>query len=192
MKVVLAMDIVTILIALGLAMDSFLVSITRGLTNTKTKISIEALKIAFFFGLFQGMMPVMGWFLGVSILDVISGFDHWIAFGLLTFIGLRMMDESTTVKSKKMVSSSSFSVLIMLSIATSIDALAVGLSLSFLEVSIIIPTIIIGVITFALSFLGLYIGKRFGGFFEKIGVLGGVILIVIGVRILIEHTGILT
>jgi len=173
-------------------MDSFSVSITRGLTNTKTKMSIEALKIAFFFGLFQGMMPVMGWFLGVSILDVISGFDHWIAFGLLTFIGLRMMYESTTVKSKKMVSSSSFSVLIMLSIATSIDALAVGLSLSFLEVSIITPAIIIGVITFALSFLGVYIGKRFGGFFKKIGVLGGVILIVIGVRILIEHTGILT
>ena len=184
------MDIVTILIALGLAMDSFSVSITRGLTNTQTRMSIEALKVAFFFGLFQGIMPVMGWLAGVSIIDFISGFDHWIVFGLLTFIGLRMIYESTTAESKKMVSSSSFSVLIMLSIATSIDALAVGLSLSFLEVSIITPAIIIGIITFFLSFLGVYIGKKFGGFFEKIGVLGGVILIVIGIKILIEHMGI--
>jgi len=187
---VLVMDIVTILIALGLAMDSFSVSITRGLTNTQTRMSIEALKVAFFFGLFQGIMPVMGWLAGVSIIDFISGFDHWIVFGLLTFIGLRMIYESTTAESKKMVSSSSFSVLIMLSIATSIDALAVGLSLSFLEVSIITPAIIIGIITFSLSFLGVYIGKKFGGFFEKIGVLGGVILIVIGIKILIEHMGI--
>ena len=179
----LVMDIVTILIALGLAMDSFSVSITRGLTNTQTRMSIEALKVAFFFGLFQGIMPVMGWLAGVSLVDFISGFDHWIAFGLLTFIGLRMIYESTTAESKKMVSSSSFSVLIMLSIATSIDALAVGLSLSFLEVSIITPAIIIGITTFSLSFLGVYIGKKFGGFFEKIGVLGGVILIVIGIKI---------
>lgn len=185
------MDIVTILIALGLAMDSFSVSITRGLTNTQTRMSIEALKVAFFFGLFQGIMPVIGWLAGVSIIDFISDFDHWIAFGLLTFIGLRMIYESTTKDSKKMVSSSSFSVLIMLSIATSIEALAVGLSLSFLEVSIITPAIIIGIITFSLSFLGVYIGKRFGGFFQKIGVLGGVILVVIGIKILTEHMGIL-
>jgi putative Mn2+ efflux pump MntP len=188
---VLGMDIFTILIALGLAMDSFSVSITRGLANTQTKMSIEALRVAFFFGLFQGIMPIMGWAAGVSFIDFISGFDHWIAFGLLTFIGLRMIYESTTTESKKIVSSSSFSVLIMLSIATSIDALAVGLSLSFIEVSIITPAIIIGIITFSLSFLGVYVGKRFGGFFEKIGVLGGVILIGIGIKILTEHLGIL-
>jgi putative Mn2+ efflux pump MntP len=185
------MDIITLLIALGLAMDSFSVSITRGFTNTQTRMSTEALKIAFFFGLFQGIMPVVGWLAGVSIIDFISGVDHWIAFGLLTFIGLRMIYETTTVESKKIVSSSSFSVLLMLSIATSIDALAVGLSLSFLEVSIITPAIVIGIITFSLSFLGVYIGKRFGGFFEKIGVLGGIILIVIGMKILTEHIGIL-
>ena len=186
------LDIVTILIALGLAMDSFSVSITRGLTNTPRRMSLEALKVAFMFGLFQGIMPVVGWLAGVSMIDFISGLDHWIAFGLLAFIGLRMIYEATTVESKKMVSSSSFSVLIMLSVATSIDALAVGLSLSFLDVSIFTPAIIIGVITFALSFLGVYIGKKFGGFFEKIGVLGGVILCVIGIKILIEHMGILT
>jgi putative Mn2+ efflux pump MntP len=154
-------------------------------------MSTEALKIGFFFGLFQGIMPVVGWLAGVSIIDFISGVDHWISFGLLTFIGLRMIYETTTVESKKIVSSSSFSVLLMLSIATSIDALAVGLSLSFLEVSIITPAIVIGIITFSLSFLGVYIGKRFGGFFEKIGVLGGIILIVIGMKILTEHIGIL-
>ena len=185
------MDIVTILIALGLAMDSFSVSITRGFTNTPRRMSIEGLKVAFFFGLFQGIMPVVGWLAGVSIIDFISGVDHWIAFGLLTFIGLRMIYEAVTTESKKMVSSSSFSVLLMLSIATSIDALAVGLSFSFLEVSIITPAIVIGIITFSLSFLGVYIGKRFGGFFEKIGVLGGIILIGIGIKILTEHLGIL-
>jgi putative Mn2+ efflux pump MntP len=186
------MDIVTILIALGLAMDSFSVSIARGLTNTQTRMSIEALKVAFFFGLFQGIMPIMGWLAGVSITEFVSDFDHWIAFGLLTIIGLRMIYESITTEAKKTVSSSSFAILIMLSIATSIDALAVGFSLSFLEVSIITPAIVIGIITFSLSFVGVYIGKRFGGFFEKIGVLGGAILIVIGIRILIEHMGILT
>jgi len=184
------MDIIIILIALGLAMDSFSVSITRGFT-TKTRTSIEALKTGFFFAIFQAIMPVIGWLAGLSVMDLITGFDHWIAFGLLTFIGIRMIYESTTKESNKMVNSSSFKVLIMLSIATSIDALAVGLSLSFLETSIVIPAIIIGIITFFLSFLGVYMGKKFGSYFEKIGVLGGVILIVIAVRILIEHSEIL-
>ena len=185
------MDIVTILIALGLAMDSFSVSITRGFSSTKTRIFIEALKTGFFFGLFQGIMPIIGWLAGLSLIELISGFDHWIAFGLLVFIGVRMIYESVSRDSKQVVSSSSFKVLIMLSIATSIDALAVGLSLSFLDTSIVTPAIIIGIITFFLSFLGVYVGKKFGGYFEKIGVLGGIILIVIGLRILIEHFGIL-
>ena len=185
------MDIIIILIALGVAMDSFSVSITRGFTSTKTKMSIEALKTGFFFGLFQGIMPIIGWLAGLSIIDFISGFDHWIAFGLLVFIGVRMIYESISKESKQVVSSSSFKVLIMLSIATSIDALAVGLSLSFLNASIVTATIIIGIITFFLSFLGVYLGKKFGGYFEKIGVLGGIILIVIAVRIIIEHFEIL-
>jgi putative Mn2+ efflux pump MntP len=185
------LDIIIILIAIGLAMDSFSVSITRGFTNTKTTLSIEALKTGFFFGFFQAFMPIIGWFAGLSVIDFISGFDHWIAFGLLIFIGGRMIYESTFKESKKVVNSSSFKVLLILSIATSIDALAVGLSLSFLETSIILPVIIIGIITFALSFLGVFIGKKFGSYFEKIGILGGVILIVIAIRILIEHTDIL-
>jgi len=185
------MDIVIILIALGLAMDSFSVSITRGFTSSNTRMFIEALKTGFFFGLFQSLMSIIGWFAGLSFIDFISGFDHWIAFGLLVFIGVRMIYESISKDSKQVVSSSSFRVLIMLSIATSIDALAVGLSLSFLNASIVTAAIMIGIITFFLSFLGVYVGKKFGSYFEKIGVLGGIILIVIAVRIMIEHFEIL-
>lgn len=185
------MDVITILIALSLAMDSFSVSIARGLTNPQTKLFVEALKVGIFFGFFQAIMPVFGWLAGVTIIDFISDFDHWIAFGLLTFIGVRMMYESTKIESTKIVSSSNISVLLMMSIATSIDALAVGLSYSFLEVSIVTPAIVIGVITFSLSFLGVYIGQRFGSFFEKIGLVGGLILIIIGIKILTEHLGIL-
>jgi putative Mn2+ efflux pump MntP len=186
---VLDLDITIILTAIALAMDSFSASITRGFATNKASLLIEALKTGFFFGLFQALMPLIGWFAGVSIIDFISGFDHWIAFGLLFFIGLRMIYESLSRDSKQVVSSSSYKVLLILSVATSIDALAVGLSLSFIEASIIVPAIIIGIITFFLSFLGVFIGKKSGSCFEKIGVLGGVILIVIAIRILIEHLG---
>ena len=180
------MDLTILLIAVGLAMDSFSVSITRGFSNTD-KLSIEALKTGFFFGLFQGLMPLLGYFAGLSIIDVISGFDHWIAFSLLCVIGLRMIYESLSKESTKIVNSSSLKVLLILSLATSIDALAVGLSLSFLGTSIFTPAIIIGIITFSLSFFGVYIGKKFGNYFEKIGILGGIILIIIAIRILLEH-----
>ena len=95
------MDIIIILIAIGLAMDSFSVSITRGFASTKTKLSIEALKTGFFFGLFQAVMPLIGWFAGLSVIDFISGFDHWLAFGLLCLIGLRMIYESISKESKQ-------------------------------------------------------------------------------------------
>ena len=185
------MDIIIVFIALGLAMDSFSVAITRGFTNPKTRMPLEALKVGCFFGLFQAIMPITGWLVGLSIIDLISGFDHWIAFGLLTFIGIRMIYESLASESRKIATSSSLKVLIMLSIATSIDALAVGLSLSFLEASILTPAIIIGITTFSLSSNGLFLGKKLGNYFERIGVLGGIILIVIGVRILMEHLGVI-
>jgi putative Mn2+ efflux pump MntP len=185
------MDITIILIALALAMDSFSVSITRGFTKAKPQMSTEALKTGFFFGVFQAIMPIIGWLAGLSIIELISGFDHWIAFGLLSLVGTRMIYESLTSGSRKIASSSSLKVLIMLSIATSIDALAVGLSLSFLEESILTPAFIIGIITFSLSFLGLYLGKKLGNYFERIGILGGIILLIIGFRILVEHLGII-
>ena len=181
------MDLIILLIAFGLAMDSFSVSIVNGLTNKFFKFT-DALKIGAFFGLFQAIMLVFGWIAGTNVIDFIAGFDHWIAFGLLSFIGCRMIYESIKEESKKLISSLSFGMLLMLSIATSIDALAVGLSLSFLKVSIVAPAIITGIITFSLSFLGVYLGNRFGRFFKnKIEVLGGLILLVIGFKILIEH-----
>lgn len=181
------MDLTTLLVAFGLAMDAFSVSVSHGLAVKSFK-SINALKLGVSFGLFQAVMPVLGWLAGVNMIDFISGFDHWVAFGLLSFIGGRMIYESTKNGSERLISSLSIGVLLMLSIATSIDALAVGLSFSFLRVPVLAPAIVIGVVTFSLSFLGVYFGNRFGRFLgNKVEVVGGVILTVIGLRILIEH-----
>jgi len=171
-------------------MDSFSVSIARGLAITRTRLFPEALKVGFFFGSFQGLMVFIGWLTGLNIVDFISGYDHWIAFGLLTLIGSRMIYESTKTESTKVVNSSSIFILVILSIATSIDALAVGLSYSLLEITIVTPAIVTGFITFSLSFSGLYIGKRIGRFVEKIGMLGGILLIGLGIKILTEHLGV--
>ncbi len=183
------MDIVTIIfIAFGLAMDAFAVSITSGLTIKHLRIN-NALKIAIFFGSFQAVMPVIGWLAGLSLRDFIAGVDHWIAFGLLSFIGCKMIYESIKIKSsKKEINPLNVYVLLMLSIATSIDALAIGVSFAFLKISIATPIIVIGAVTFLLSFLGVFVGNRFGHFFEsKIEIVGGFILIGIGIKILIEH-----
>ena len=185
------MDITTLLIATALAMDSFSVAIANGLA-TKTFQASKAIKIGVFFGFFQAIMPIIGWYAGVHVLDLISEIDHWVAFGLLAFIGSRMIYESTKNESDKIISSLSIKVLLILSIATSIDALAVGLSIYVLQISIISLTLATGVITFALSFFGVYIGGRFGGILRnKVEPLGGVILIMIGLRILLEHLGII-
>lgn len=182
------MDIITILfVALGLAMDAFAVSVTSGFTIKYLRIQ-HALRLAAFFGLFQAIMPGIGWLVGVGLKDFISEIDHWIAFGLLSMIGLKMIYESTRMNPDKKLDPLNIYVILILSIATSIDALAVGLTLSILDISIINPAIIIGVITFLLSFIGVYVGDRFGHFFEnKIEVVGGMILIGIGIKILIEH-----
>jgi len=180
------MDLITIIfIAIALAMDAFAVSIVSGLTIKSLKIQ-NALMIALFFGLFQGIMPIVGWLAGLSFRDLISSIDHWIAFGLLGAIGCKMIYESSKMEgSKKNIDPLNLYILLILSIATSIDALAVGLSLSFLKVSIAFPAIVIGIITFSLSVIGVYIGDRFGHFFEKkIEIIGGLILICIGIRIL--------
>lgn len=177
-----------LLIAIGLAMDAFAVSVTSGITIKNLRIN-HALRIAIPFGLFQAIMPVVGWWVGLGMKDLISGVDHWIAFGLLGFIGGKMIYESTRIEEIERVGNPLDTyVLLILSIATSIDALAVGLSLSFLNVSIATPVIIIGVVTFLLSFLGVFVGNRFGHFFEnKAEFTGGLIMIGIGVKILVEH-----
>ena len=183
------MDMITIVfVAFGLAMDAFAVSITSGLTIRHLRIN-HALRIALFFGSFQAVMPIIGWLAGLSLRDFISDIDHWIAFGLLSFIGLKMIYEAITMKEgDKAISPLNSSVLLMLSIATSIDALAVGVSFAFLKISIATPVIVIGIVTFLLSFLGIFIGNRLGHFFEKkIEILGGLTLIGIGIKILVEH-----
>ena len=170
-------------------MDAFAVSITHGMT-LKTLRNSTALKMAAFFGSFQAVMPVLGWLAGLSLLDLISGVDHWAAFSLLFFIGCKMIYESfKTTPNKKEQKTLTLSILLMLSVATSIDALAVGLSFAFLKIAIATPIVIIGAVTFLLSFLGVTFGNRFGKFLgNKIEIVGGLVLVTIGMKILLEHT----
>ena len=168
-------------------MDAFAVSITSGITIQQLKIN-NALRIAFFFGAFQAIMPLVGWLAGLGLRSLISNVDHWIAFGLLSFIGCKMIYEAVTIQSEeKAINPLNVYVLLMLSIATSIDALAVGVSFAFLNIAIVTPILVIGTITFILSFLGVFIGDRIGHLFEnKIEIIGGLILIGIGLKILVE------
>lgn len=183
------MDLITIiLIAFGLAMDALAASLTMGMTIRNLKMK-HALEIACFFGAFQTFMPAVGWLAGFTLASLISGVDHWVAFGLLSFIGCKMIYESTKMKQNEKTSNAlTIWVLLFLSVATSIDALAVGLSFALLKTPIATPIIVIGVVTFSLSLLGVSIGKRFGHLFEnKIEIVGGFILITIGIKVLVEH-----
>ena len=182
-----AVDIATILlIAVSLAMDAFAVSIAHGMTIRNRRVA-TGLVMAGSFGAFQAFMPVLGWLAGLTFIEFIANFDHWLAFGLLAFIGGKMIysaRELTEEKDAKLT----VSLLLILSVATSIDALAVGLSFSLLRVSILTPVIAIGVVAFLLSFAGFNFGNRLGKFFErKVQVVGGVVLIAIGIKILLEH-----
>jgi putative Mn2+ efflux pump MntP len=176
-------------VALGLAMDSFAVSVASGATERQLNVR-SAMRIAAFFGGFQAVMPFIGWLAGLSLKNFISNLDHWVVFGLLGLIGGRMIYESTKLRpDDRSPRTMSIHVLVLLAIATSIDAFAVGISFAFLRVSIVTPLMVIGAVTFLLSFAGTYIGNRVGHLFEnKIEALGGLILIGIGVKILLEHT----
>lgn len=184
------MSIVTIIIiAIGLAMDAFAVSVSTGATY-KGPRSNHAFRIAIAFGGFQAIMPVAGWFAGLTLRGFIKDYDHWVAFILLAFIGSKMIYESFKIKRvQKQTCGLTSAMLLVLAIATSIDALAVGITFSFLLAgSLLIAIIIIGAITFVLSYAGFYIGKRFGHFFEnRIEVFGGLILLAIGFKILVQH-----
>ncbi len=176
-----------ILIAIGLAMDCFAVSIAIGCVSCKVNIS-KILKISFFFGLFQAIMPIIGYFLGYSFKNYISAFDHWLAFGILGFIGGKMIFEAIFSKEKKGLDTDKLIVLISLSIATSIDAFIVGMSFAFLKVNIILAVVLIGVITFVITIIGSYFGKRLNLHLGKWAeIFGGLVLIGIGTKVLIEH-----
>ncbi|HEX3007187.1 MAG TPA: manganese efflux pump MntP family protein [Bacteroidales bacterium] len=185
------MDFLTIfLIAVGLSMDSFAVSITSGLVLNQIDFK-KASRIAFSLGFFQALMPTIGWFIGVRIQTYIENFDHWIAFGLLFIIGLKMILESL----KKDEDDRNFNplnpkVLLVMSLATSIDALVAGISFAFSEYHWFLSAVVIGATTFVISMLGILFGKKVGHKFgSKMEILGGAILIFIGVKILFEHLG---
>ncbi len=186
------MDTITLLlIALGLSIDAFAVSVSNGIT-VRTQRMNHALRIGFFFGSFQALMPLMGWAAGNRLRNLLSNIDHWIAFGLLCLIGIKMIYDSRERNDhpNKGAIPLGLWMLLFLSIATSIDALAVGFSFAVLNISIVTPILVIGMVTFGLSFLGVLAGDKVGHFFEKkIEVVGGLILIGIGIKILIEHLG---
>lgn len=183
-----------LLLGVGLAMDAFAVSICKGLAMRKVNKK-QAVLIALFFGGFQAIMPVIGWLLCKGFQTYIEAFDHWIAFALLAFIGVKMIIETLREKEDDVVIEEmdpplDMKEMLMLAIATSIDALAVGISLAALDRPIVESAAIIGVVTFVISIIGVYIGNFFGNRYKKRAELtGGIILVLIGVKILCEHMG---
>lgn len=182
------------LIAVGLSMDAFAVSVCKGLNMTKLRVK-NALVIGLFFGGFQALMPLIGWFLGSRFESYIVSIDHWIAFGLLGFIGGQMVWEALKGGEHKQENADNLRIkqLFMLAIATSIDALAVGITFALLDgISIWISILLIGCTTFAISIAGVGIGFKFGSKYEKgAQIIGGIILIGLGIKILLEHLGFL-
>lgn len=176
-------------------MDAFAVSICKGLGMSRLNMRQTAV-ISLFFGGFQALMPLIGWALGSQLTDFITPIDHWIAFGLLAFVGGKMLwdafhedDEDEGVQTDEKLD---LKELLMLAIATSIDALAVGITFAFLQVAIVPSITIIGLTTFVISFAGVAVGHFFGARFEKPAtIVGGVVLILIGVKILLEHLGVI-
>lgn len=180
-----------ILISIGLAMDAFAVSICKGLSMKKMDWK-KAIIIGLYFGGFQGLMPLVGYFLGIRFESVVTNIDHWIAFVLLSIIGGNMIKESRAVETENCNDDICFKTMIMLAVATSIDALAIGITFAFLSVNIVLAISMIGIITFIISTIGVKIGNVFGDKYEnKAELLGGVILVVLGIKILLEHLGIL-
>lgn len=176
------------LLAVGVSMDAFAVSIGKGLSAKRVSWR-EALTVGLWFGGFQALMPVIGYYLGISFADLVTKIDHWIAFGLLLLIGGNMIRDALKGEDDKPVNSSfAFRTMLVLAIATSIDALAVGISFAFLGTDLWRSILIIGLTTFVFSAVGLLIGKKVGSRFHAgAEILGGVILIAIGLKILIEH-----
>jgi putative Mn2+ efflux pump MntP len=175
-------------VAVALAMDAFSVSLAAGCI-LETASFRPTFRLAFHFGLFQALMPIVGWLVGVSVVSYIADYDHWIAFGLLAFVGGRMIRSALDPEYESFTHDPSRGItLVVLSIATSIDALAVGLSLAVLQVGIWYPSVVIGIVAAAFSVGGVHLGCRLSRIFGKrVELLGGAILIFIGIRILVIH-----
>ncbi len=176
-------------IALALAMDAFAVAIVAGLTlSPMTKRHV--FRLSFHFGLFQALMPLIGWTAGTAVYKYIADFDHWVAFGLLSFVGGRMILTSFHGDEEKRTTRDPTSGwdLVILSIATSIDALAVGLSLAMIGSRILFPALVIGVVAGVITLLGMVLGRKVGTMWgRRVEAAGGVVLVAIGIRILLQH-----
>ena len=186
------MDLLTLLtLAVGLAMDAFAVSICKGLAM-REKVLKKGVIVGLWFGGFQALMPTIGFFLGTQFKDQITSIDHWIAFVLLGLIGINMVKEALSNDEEQADDSIAVKEMFMLAVATSIDALAVGITFAFLNVHIVSAASMIGVCTFLISFVGVKIGNIFGTKYKsKAELAGGIILILLGFKILIEHLHIL-
>ena len=186
------MGVVTLLsLAVAVSMDAFAVSICKGLALQKIKLKQYAL-VGLWFGGFQALMPVIGYFLGGKFMNKISSFDHWVAAGLLAIIGINMIREALSKDEEKVDKSLDIKTMFMLAVATSIDALAVGISLSVFDINIWFSVLCIGVTTFMFSAAGLKIGSLFGTRHKsKAEFVGGAILIILGIKTVLEHTGVL-
>lgn len=181
-----------LLIGIGLAMDAFAVSICKGLSMKKMNWK-NAIIIALYFGVFQALMPLIGYFLGMTFESIVTTFDHWVAFALLTLIGGGMIKESFDDEDDKKNDKVDFKTMVVLAIATSIDALAIGITFAFFDVNIVLAVSIIGIITVIISVLGVKIGNRFGDKYQnKAQLMGGIILVLLGFKILFEHLGIIS
>lgn len=181
------------LTGVGLSMDAFAVAVCKGLGMHRINMR-HAFVIALFFGVFQALMPLIGWALGSQFASFVEPVGHWIAFGLLAIIGGKMVWDAVHDDTEAMDDAEKLNIpeLFLLAIATSIDAFAVGIGFALLQVDIIFAVCAIGVITFVLSLVGVVIGNQFGARFEKpAGIVGGIVLILIGVKILLEHMGVL-
>ncbi len=183
--------ITLLLIAIGLSFDTFAVSISTGLIVNHIRF-IQAVRVAFIMALFQTGMPLIGIFLGLQVADYIKDFDHWIAFGLLSLLGLKMIYESLKNDDNEKMTQNPLKLtnVISMSIATSIDALAIGVSFAFLQINITLTAIVIGTVTFLVAMLGMFFGKKAGRHLgNKLDLIGAAILIGIGIKILVEHIG---
>ena len=179
------------LIGVGLSMDAFAVAICQGLSMTRIKWG-HALTVGLYFGGFQALMPTLGFLLGYRFESFITSIDHWIAFILLALIGGNMIREALGKDEEHENDDFSFKAMLPLAVATSIDALAVGISFAFLGVDIVQAALLIGATTFVLSGVGIFVGNIFGSKYKsKAEFLGGVVLILIGLKILLEHLGVI-
>jgi len=179
------------LIAVGLSMDAFAVSVCKGLAMPKCTFKKAAI-VGLWFGGFQALMPAIGYVLGAQFQEAIASIDHWIAFVLLALIGGNMIHEALDNDEEEADASLNVKTMFLLAVATSIDALAIGITFAFLKVSIIPAVCFIGIVTFIISFAGVKIGNVFGARYKnKAEIVGGVILILLGLKILLEHLGFL-